>query len=94
MQNTYTKLTATELEDFLVLTGKTVMSRGLKQITRDFLWNHAVLTFGTSYGKDGKPIGPGAQQITNEMMHCVAKRISPTGIYVDKSTKVRNKIVF
>ncbi len=92
MQNTVIKLTPTQLEDELVDACIAMKNRGLTSVTRDFLWNYTVMKFGTTFGKDGKPVGPGGQVMPKKMMVSVANRIS--AVYKDTSTRNRYKIVF
>ena len=89
---TYIKITAQELEDFLVHEC-IKLKQYLKQTTRDYLWSRAVSRFGSPMDSNGDPIGPGGQLITRQMMENVALRAGKAYL-PSKSRNVRSKIVF
>lgn len=92
MQN-YVKITAQQLEDFMVNECVNLKQKGLTHTTRDYLWNRAVSEFGTPLDANGDPIGPGGQVITRQLSDNTARRIA--GVYKpSKSRNVRSKFIF
>ena len=93
MQN-YIKVTAAELEDELVVIVNRVKRNAMAtKVLRDYLWTRSVEKFGTPFDSNGKPIGPGGQLITRQMMESVARRTN--GSYIPSATRnARSKIVF